>query len=223
MGELWPQNIYTKALWPKTYIQRHSIPKHPDSLAYKTYVHLQLGFILGISHSRPPYLCIVLSALYTHVQKKKFKKIQKDVSTFPTWHPRVPTLHLRDRNRSTGPLSSLFLDSKVARLPCLVCLSVELKSFLLTPHESYSNQLYDNIRHILFKQRHMKTLCMHMDTCSASMYAIGPILSRISNGPQYLVAIFGKLPNLRELFLSFTFTNTYSPTLNYLCILLFST
>jgi hypothetical protein len=53
----------------KTYIQMHSGPKNPRSPASKLYVHLQLGFILGILHFPPPYLCIVLSALYTHLQK----------------------------------------------------------------------------------------------------------------------------------------------------------
>jgi hypothetical protein len=57
-------------------MQRHSGPKHPDSLTYKEYVHLQLGFILGVLHSPPPYLCTILSALYTHVQEKFFKNIK---------------------------------------------------------------------------------------------------------------------------------------------------
>jgi hypothetical protein len=48
-----------------------------------------------------------------------------------------------------------------------------------------------------------------------SMYAIGTIFSKISKGPQYLVANFGKLPNLSELLFAFTFKNTCSPTLKF--------
>jgi hypothetical protein len=53
-----------------------------------------------------------------------------------------------------------------------------------------------------------------MDENNESIYATGPILSRISNGPQYLGANFGKLPNFSELFLDFTFRKICSPTLN---------
>jgi hypothetical protein len=52
------------------------------------------------------------------------------------------------------------------------------------------------------------------------MYEKKPILSKISNGSQYLAAIFGKLPS--EFFLSFTFKKTWSPTLNSLCVFPFS-
>jgi hypothetical protein len=55
-----------------------------------------------------------------------------------------------------------------------------------------------------------------MDIGSASMYAIGPILSRISKGPQYLAASFEQFPNFKELLLAFTFKNTWSPSLNSL-------
>jgi hypothetical protein len=71
----------------------NSGPKHPSSLAYKTHVQLQLGFSLVVLHSPPPYLCIVFSALYTLVQTKFFKKIQKNVGTPPAWHPQSPFLH----------------------------------------------------------------------------------------------------------------------------------
>jgi len=58
---------------------------------------------------------------------------------------------------------------------------------------------------------------MNMDVGSASMYVTRQILYRISNGPQFLVAIFGQLPNFSELFLAFTFKKTCSPALNSLC------
>ena len=62
-----------------------------------------------------------------------------------------------------------------------------------------------------------------MDEGNASMYAVGPIFSNISKGPQYIVANFEKLPNLSELLFTFTFKNTRSPTLKYLKTMFLST
>ena len=62
-----------------------------------------------------------------------------------------------------------------------------------------------------------------MEANNASMYATGPILSNISNGPQTLAANFVQLPNFNELFLGFTFKSTSSPNLNSLDILSLST
>jgi hypothetical protein len=45
-------------------------------MTHHLYVQLQMGFGLGTLHSPPPYLCIVLSALYTHVHTK-FQKSSK--------------------------------------------------------------------------------------------------------------------------------------------------
>jgi len=59
-----------------------------------------LGFNLGVLHSPTPYICIVLIALYIHVQSQFFKNIQKDVGTPPAWHPHAPMLHPRDHNRA---------------------------------------------------------------------------------------------------------------------------
>jgi hypothetical protein len=46
-----------------------------------------------------------------------------------------------------------------------------------------------------------------MDVGNAGMYENGPIFSKNSNDLQYLVANFGKLHNLSELLLSFSFKN----------------
>jgi hypothetical protein len=62
-----------------------------------------------------------------------------------------------------------------------------------------------------------------MDASNASMYSTFPIFSKISKGPQYLAANFGKLPNFNELLLDLNFKNKCSPTLNSLCVLLLST
>jgi hypothetical protein len=62
-----------------------------------------------------------------------------------------------------------------------------------------------------------------MEAGNESMYATGPILSNISNGPQNLEAIFVQLPNFKELFLGFTLKRTCSPNLNYLAVLFLST
>ena len=40
-----------------------------------------------------------------------------------------------------------------------------------------------------------------MEADNASMYATGPILSNISNGPENLAVIFVQLPNFKDLFL----------------------
>jgi hypothetical protein len=44
-----------------------------------------------------------------------------------------------------------------------------------------------------------------MEAGNESMYATGPILSNISNGPQNLAASFGQLPYFKDIFLGFTF------------------
>ena len=67
------------------------------------------------------------------------------------------------------------------------------------------------------------TLCTVIDAGNESMYATGPILSRISNGPQNHASNLAQLPNFRELMLAFTFKNTWSPTLNYVGVLPLST
>ena len=61
-----------------------------------------------------------------------------------------------------------------------------------------------------------------MDVGNVSMYAIDPIFSNISKGPQYLAANFRQLPNLSELLFSFTLKNTCSPTLKCINTPLFS-
>jgi hypothetical protein len=61
-----------------------------------------------------------------------------------------------------------------------------------------------------------------MDVGNASMYAIGPIFSNISKGPQYLASKFGKQPNISELLFAFTLKNTCSPNLKYLKTLFLS-
>jgi hypothetical protein len=55
----------------------------------------------------------------------------------------------------------------------------------------------------LVKGQH--TLCTFMEAGNASMYATGPILSNISNGPQNLATIFVQLPNFKQIFLGFAF------------------
>jgi hypothetical protein len=47
-----------------------------------------------------------------------------------------------------------------------------------------------------------------MDAGNARIYAIGPILSRISNGPQNLATNLAQFPNFRELLLAFNFRKT---------------
>jgi hypothetical protein len=50
-------NLGSLALYQKgtlsqyIYIHRHFGPKHPDSLAYKTYIHLQLGGITSLQEA----------------------------------------------------------------------------------------------------------------------------------------------------------------------------
>ena len=62
-----------------------------------------------------------------------------------------------------------------------------------------------------------------MDVDNAIMYEIGPIFSKISKGPQNLIANFGKLPNFRELLFVFTFKKTCSPALKTTNTLFLST
>jgi hypothetical protein len=47
-----------------------------------------------------------------------------------------------------------------------------------------------------------------MDAGNAIIYVTGPILSRISNGPQNLVANLEQFPSLKELLLAFNFRKT---------------
>jgi hypothetical protein len=44
------------------------------------YMYNHKGFILGTLHSPPPYLSIILGALYTHIHTK----FKKDADTLPT-------------------------------------------------------------------------------------------------------------------------------------------
>jgi hypothetical protein len=141
---LWPQNIYTKALWPKI------------SWLTSLYVHLQLGFILGVLHSPPPYLCIVLSALYTHVQSKSSKIFKKMWVLFPHGIFMLPGCIFRT---VTGPLD-LYQPycSILSNLTFLIQYAHRLYSevsFLLHLNHIPINYMI-SIRYILFKQRHME-------------------------------------------------------------------
>ena len=51
----------------------------------------------------------------------------------------------------------------------------------------------------------LKTLCTLTVGGRDNWYATNPTLAKISNGPQYLGANFENLPNLKEIFLGFTF------------------
>jgi hypothetical protein len=62
---------------------KHSNLQVSGSPSYMyNYIIFTMGFSLGVLHSPPPYLCIVLGALYTYVQKN-FTNLQKDVGILP--------------------------------------------------------------------------------------------------------------------------------------------
>ena len=73
-----------------------------------------------------------------------------------------------------------------------------------------------------FKIETWNTLCILKFGGKASWYATSPTLARTSNGPQYLGANLAQLPNLKELFLGLTLTNTWSPVTNSLRVLFLS-
>ena len=62
-------------------------------------------------------------------------------------------------------------------------------------------------------------LCILILGGKGNWYSSHPTLANISNGPQYLGANLAQLPNLNEIFLGFTLTNTCSPTWNSFWVL----